>query len=480
MATSALSGSYDAVVVGAGPNGLAAAVRLAQAKHSVLLLEANDTIGGGTRSAPLTLPGFTHDLCSAVHPMALASPFFRQLPLEEHGLKWIEPTIALAHPLANGRAAVLERSVDATAARLGSDGRSYHRLMTPLTRRWDNLAAEFLQPFLHLPRHPFQLAQFGLASLRSAKSLVEGRFSTEQATALIAGLAAHSFLPLEQIPSAAFALVLGMVGHARGWPVARGGSQAIADALASLLRSLGGEIRTGHRVESLGDLPKARVTLFDVTPRQLLRICGDQLPAKYRERLSRFTYGPGVFKIDYALDGPVPWQADECRRAGTVHVGGTFAEIAQAEREACQGIVPERPFVLVAQASLFDSTRAPDSKHTLWAYCHVPHGSAVSMVERVEGQIERFAPGFRDRILTRHTMDCLELERKNANLVGGSIDGGAANLWQLLARPVLSPTPYRVPMRGVYLCSSSTPPGGGVHGMCGYYAAQAAIRDWFS
>ena len=480
MPTPVLSGSYDAVVVGSGPNGLAAAVRLAQANHSVLLLEANETLGGATRSASLTLPGFTHDLCSAVHPMAIASPFFRELPLADHGLKWIEPTLALAHPLADGRAAVLERSVDATAARLGSDGRPYRRLMRPLTRHCDNLAAEFLQPFLHFPRHPFQFARFGLASLRSAKSLVDGRFTTEEATALIAGLAAHSFLPLERVPSAAFALVLGMVGHGKGWPIARGGSQAIADALASLLRSLGGEIRTGHRVESVSELPKARVILFDVTPRQLLRICGDQLPSRYQERLSRFTYGPGVYKVDYALDGPVPWQAPECRQAGTVHVGGTFAEIAQAEREACDGVVPERPFVLVAQASMFDSTRAPEGKHTLWAYCHVPHGSSVSMAERVEAQIERFAPGFRDRILARHTMDSIELEKKNANLVGGSIDGGSANLRQLLARPVLSPTPYRIPVPGWYLCSSSTPPGGGVHGMCGYYAAQTAIRDWFS
>jgi phytoene dehydrogenase-like protein len=471
--------SYDAVVIGSGPNGLAAAIRLAQEKLSVLVVEANGTIGGGTRSAELTLPGFVHDVCSAVHPLGAGSPFFRQLPLEKLGLNWIEPELPLAHPLEGNCAAVLQRSVAQTAKDLGSDANSYERLMLPLVSNWENLVTEFLRPLLHWPRHPLQLARFGWRGFRCASGLAESWFQTEAARALFAGLAAHSFLPLEQTPSAAFGLVLGIMGHAVGWPIPRGGSQQIANALASFFRSLSGAIITGRRIERFEQLPQARVVLLDLTPRQVLRILGDKLPPSYRRKLERFRYGPGVFKIDYALDGPIPWSAATCLRAGTVHVGGALAEIVKAECAVAGGEIPQRPFVLLSQPSLFDDTRAPQGKHTAWAYCHVPNGSSVDMTSRIEAQIERFAPGFCDRILARHIENCTDLERKNANLIGGSINGGASDLWHLLARPILSPTPYRSPLAGWYLCSSATPPGGGVHGMCGFHAAEVAIRDYF-
>jgi phytoene dehydrogenase-like protein len=472
--------SYDAVVVGSGPNGLAAAIRLAQEKLSVLVLEANETIGGGVRSAELTLPGFIHDLCSAVHPLGLGSPFFRQLPLQNHGLEWIHPEIPLAHPLDDRKAAVLQRSVAATAERLGMDAKQYRKLMSPLVENWEILAGEFLQPMLHVPKHPIQFARFGWRSMRSATKLIHSKFADEPARALFAGLAAHSFVPLDHLPTAAFGLVLGMLGHAVGWPIPRGGSQHIADALEAHLLSLGGEIATHTRVESLDQLPLAKATLLDVTPRQLLRIGGNRLPVSYRTRLERFRYGPGVFKIDYALDYPIPWKSSDCSRAGTVHVCGSSEEVAAAEAQVAEGKPPERPFVLVVQPTLFDETRAPEGAHTVWAYCHVPNGSDFDMTSQLETQIERFAPGFRDCVLARHTENCAALERKNANLVGGDINGGSACLSQLIARPVLSPCPYRTPVPGLYLCSSSTPPGGGVHGMCGFHAAEAALRDCFA
>jgi phytoene dehydrogenase-like protein len=471
--------SYDAVVVGSGPNGLAAAIRLAQENLAVLVLEAKDSIGGGTRSGEITLPGFLHDLCSAIHPLGLGSPFFRQLPLEKYGLSWIQPEIPLAHPFDDGTAAALKRTIAATGEGLGPDKSNYDKLMAPLCSNWENLAAEFLQPLLHFPRHPLQLAGFGRRALRSATGLARSWFAAEPARALFAGLAAHSFLPLEQIPSAAFGLVLAMLGHAVGWPLPRGGSQQIANALAAHLRALGGEIQINSPVESLGQLPPARVILLDVTPRQLLKLAADRVPASYRRRLTQFRYGPSVYKVDYALAAPIPWKAKECSLAGTVHLGGTLDEVAASERQVANGDHPERPFVLVTQPTLFDKTRAPDGRHIAWAYCHVPNGSTFEMVVRIESQIERFAPGFRDCILARHTMTCATMEERNANLVGGDINGGLANLWQLLARPVLSPTPYRTPIPGIYLCSSSTPPGGGVHGMCGFHAAQTAIRDCF-
>jgi phytoene dehydrogenase-like protein len=472
--------AYDAVVVGSGPNGLAAAIRVAQANLSVLLLEAKDQIGGGTRSGEITLAGFVHDLCSAIHPMALGSPFFRKLPLEKYGLTWIQPEFPLAHPLDGGTAVILRRSVDETANGLGIDSSHYRKWMCPLLPHWENLADEFLQPMLHIPKHPLQLARFGLRAFRSATGCAHSWFDGEPARALFAGLAAHSFLPLEELPSAAFGMVLGLMGHAVGWPVAKGGSQRIADALAAHLRALGGEIRTNSPVEKLQELPPARAVLLDVTPLQLLEIAGGALPSSYVERLGKFRYGPGVFKVDYALSAPIPWGSKECGRAGTVHLGGTLSEIAESEKQMAKGQHPGRPFVLLAQPTLFDPSRAPDRKHIAWAYCHVPNGSNEDMLSRIEDQIERFAPGFRRCVIARHTMNCAAMEQRNPNLVGGDINGGLANLRQLIARPTLSLDPYRTGIPGLYLCSSSTPPGGGVHGMCGFHAAETAIRDCFS
>ncbi len=467
---------YDAVVVGAGPNGLAATITLAQAGRSVLLLEANAGVGGGLRSAALTRPGFVHDLCSAIHPMCLGSPFFRALPLERYGVRWIHPEVPVAQPL-DGGAVALYRSVAATAEALGADGPAYRRLMEPLLAHWQALMEETLQPLLHVPRHPWVLARFGLQAIRSARGLAQARFKGEPAKALFAGIAAHATLPLEQPASSAFGLVLGLMGHAVGWPMPRGGAQQVADALAAHLRTLGGEIVTNHRVQRLNDLPPARAVLLDLTPRQLLGIAGDRLPSAYRRRLERFRYGWSVFKVDYALDAPIPWQAEACARAGTVHVGGTLDEVAAAERAVGQGNLPERPFLLLAQHSLFDDTRAPAGKHTAWVYCHVPQGATFDMTERIERQVERFAPGFRDCILERCVTPPAALERSNANLVEGTINGGAMDLAQLLARPTFGPAPYRTPLPGVYLCSSSTPPGGGVHGMCGVLAARTALKD---
>jgi phytoene dehydrogenase-like protein len=443
----------------------------------VLLLEANSTIGGGARSAELTLPGFVHDVCSAIHPLAIGSPFFRTLPLTQHGLKWLHPGFPLAHPLDDGRAVVLARSVEDTSNGLGRDGAAYCRLMSPFTAHWENLADEFLRPMLHWPRYPVQLAQFGWRGLRSARAMAQSWFREEPARALFAGLAAHSFLRLDQVPSSAFGIVLGLLGHTVGWPMPVGGAKMIARALASYFESIGGDIEVDTPVENLAQVQNARLVLFDVTPRQFLRIAGDDMPKPYRQKLQSYRYGPGVFKIDYALDAPSPWQAEPCRRAGTIHIGGTLAEIAEAESHVAEGSHPEPPFVLLAQPTLFDSSRAPQGKHIAWAYTHVPNGSSFDMTARVERQIERFAPGFQQRILARHTMNCADLESRNANLVGGDINGGAADLFQLLARPVLSPTPYRTGLPGVYLCSASTPPGGGVHGMCGFHAANAALKS---
>jgi phytoene dehydrogenase-like protein len=471
---------YDAVVVGSGPNGLAAAITLARAGHSVLVLEANSTIGGGARSAELTLPGFVHDVCSAVHPLAAGSPFFKSLPLERFGLQWIQPDISLAHPLDDGTAACLHRDVDLTAERLSGDSRTYRRLIKPLARNWEKLANEFLQPMLHLPRHPLALARFGILGICPATLLAKFLFKHEPARALFGGIAAHSFLPLEAPGSSAFALVLGLAGHALGWPIPRGGSQAITNALANYLRELGGKIDTRHRVENLNDLPESRAILLDVSVWEFVRIAAGQLPFGYRHRLESFRHAPGIFKIDYALSSPIPWKAEACRRAGTIHLGGTMGEIAAAERDVSRGKIPEHPFTLVAQQSLFDETRAPRGQHTLWAYCHVPFNCKIDMSDPIESQIERFAPGFRDCILARHKMGAADLEKSNANLSGGDINGGAANLTQLVARPILSPRPYRTPLPGVYLCSASTPPGGGVHGMCGYHAARLALRETFA
>jgi phytoene dehydrogenase-like protein len=467
---------YDAIIIGSGPNGLAAAITLARAGLSVLVLEAEQTLGGCLRSAELTLPDFVHDVCSAVHPLAITSPFFRTLPLAEYGLQWVHSPVPLAHPLDDGTAVLLERDVEATSVMLDNDTKAYRKLMNPFVRDWHQLQMDLLGP-PRVPRYPISLVRFGWRALRSAWGVANGSFSNMRARALFAGLAAHSMLPLEQVPSAAFGLILGITGHAVGWPVPRGGARNIAKALAAYFHSLGGEIQTGVRVGSLEELPPARAILCDLTPRQLLSVAGNRLSPSYRRHLQRYRYGFGVFKMDWAIDGPIPWRAAECLRAATVHLGGPLEEIAASERACGMGQIATRPFVLLAQQSLFDCTRAPAGKHCVWAYCHVPNGSTFDMADRIETQIERFAPGFRKRIIARSTMAPRELERHNANLVGGDISGGAANLRQLLLRPSIRL--YRTPARGLYLCSSSTPPGGGVHGMCGYFAARMALaREW--
>jgi phytoene dehydrogenase-like protein len=465
------------VVVGSGPNGLAAAITLAEAGASVVVLEAAATLGGGTRTAELTLPGFRHDVCSAFHALGVGSPFFRGLPLREHGLVWVQPRAALAHPLPDGRALLVRPSPETTVEGLvGGDADAWRRLFHPLASKWDRLSADLLAPLLRIPRHPFSMLGFAWPGVRSAVSLACGRFAGEEARALFAGLAAHSILPLEKAFTASFGLVLGMTAHALGWPVARGGSQSIADALASLLRARGGEVLTDARVDALGDLPPARAVLLDLAPRQVLGLAGDRLPAGYRRRLERFRYGPGIFKLDLALDGPVPWTARECVEAGTVHLGASLEEIAASERDAWRGAATERPFVLVGQQSLFDPTRAPAGRHTLWAYCHVPNGSTRDMTEPILAQIERYAPGARARILSVHRRDPAGFERYNPNYVGGDINAGAQDFGQLFGRPAWRLVPYATPLRGLYICSSSTPPGGGVHGMCGYLAARAALQ----
>jgi phytoene dehydrogenase-like protein len=439
----------------------------------VLVIEAQETVGGGVRTAELTLPGFRHDVCSAIHPLVPNSPFFASLELD---LSMVHSPAALAHPLDDGSAVLVRRSIDETADSLGPDAEAYRDLFAGPIAAWPRIEGDVLGPILHLPRHPVSLARFGLTALRSVTGLAGARFESERGSALFAGAGAHSFLPLDQRASASFALVLVLLAHVGGWPFPRGGSQAIADALAARLRSLGGEIETGHMVTSLKELPSSKLVLCDLTPRQLLQLAGDLLPQRYRRRLARWRYGPGVFKLDYALDGPIPWRAPEAAEAATVHVGGTMAEIVQSERAAWDGRHAERPFVLLAQQSLFDDTRAPAGKHTVWAYCHVPNGSTLDMRERVETQIERFAPGFKDRILACAARTTADLERENANLIGGDIGGGANTLRQLVARPALRPVPYSTPLPWLYLCSASTPPGGGVHGMCGHLAAKAALH----
>ena len=465
----------EAFVVGSGPNGLAAAIALAQSGRRVVVLEGEDTVGGGCRSAELTLPGFIHDTCSTVHALALASPFLSTLPLAEQGLELAHPAAPLAHPLDDGSAVMLERSVEETARGLGPDESAYRRLFGPLVRDARALFGDVFAP-LRPPRHPVLLSRFGLSGVRSAAGLARARFDGERARALFAGCCAHSMLSLRVPFSAAFGLVLDLTAHAVGWPVARGGSQRLADALAAHLRSLGGEIETGRRVDSLDELPReAGPVLLDVTPRQLLRLAGDRLPDGYRGRLRGYRYGPGVFKLDWALDGPIPWTASEAARAGTVHLGGTLDEIVTSEDAPWRGEHAPQPFVLLVQPTMFDPSRAPSGKHTAWAYCHVPNGSTRDMTAAIEAQVERFAPGFSELIAARSAMDSAEVERRNPNLVGGDINGGAQDLRQLFTRPVARAVPYTTPLEDVFLCSSSTPPGGGAHGMCGYWAARAAL-----
>jgi phytoene dehydrogenase-like protein len=467
--------TYDAVVVGSGPNGLAAAITLARAGHSVLVIEAAATIGGGTRSAALTLPGFIHDVCSAVHPFAVASPFFKTLPLAQHGLELLHPSAPLAHPLDDGTVAMLERSIDETGNSLAQDADAYRRLIEPLAAQAEILFAELLGP-LTIPRHLLSAARFGLRAIQPVTMLARLTFAGRQARALFAGLAAHAILPLECWSTSAVALVLGIAGHTVGWPVVRGGSQQLAGSLAGHLASLGGEVVTGWRVESVDELPEARAVLLDLTPRQVVRLAGHRLPAGYVRRLGRYRYGMGVFKLDWALNAPIPWRSPACARAGTVHLGGTLEQVAASEAAIFRGEHPESPFVLLSQPSLFDPTRAPAGCHTAWAYCHVPNASTVDMTTRIESQVERFAPGFRDTILARHAMAPADFQSYNENYIGGDINGGSQDIRQLFTRPVARLVPYSTPSPGLYLCSSSTPPGGGVHGLCGYHAAQAVLR----
>jgi phytoene dehydrogenase-like protein len=464
---------YDAVVVGSGPNGLAAAVEIARNGRSVLVLEAADTIGGGTRTKELTLPGFRHDVCSAIHPTGAASPFFTSLDL---GIEWIYPDIDSAHPMDDGTAVALERSIEATAHSLGSDAKRYERIMRPIVRHAKEIVEGTQSPVLPFPKHPFVLATFGALTAASAWSKGKLLFRGERARALAAGTAAHTLLRIDTIPAHGVWLLFHLCAHTTGWPFPRGGSQAVADALATKLRSLGGEIECDRRIGSMRDIPSSRTVLFDLTPRQLVDIAGDELPARYKRRLSKFRYGPGTFKIDYALDGPIPWKAAEGSRAGNLHLGGTYEEIAASEDAVTRGRHPERPWVIVAQQSLFDDTRAPAGKHTAWVYCHVPAGSDVDMTDRIESQLERFAPGFKDIVAARHTTGPRDFERYNENYIGGDIAGGLSNLSQFFTRPLAKIDPYATPNPRLFLCSSSTPPGAGVHGMCGYWGARSALK----
>ena len=445
---------FDAVVVGSGPNGLAAAITMQRAGLSVLLLEAKNTIGGGMRSAELTLPGYVHDICSAIHPMAVASPFFKTLPLHEHGLEFAYPTLPAAHPFDGGTAAALTPSLEETARLLGTDEQTYLKLVAPLVKDWDALAPALLGP-LRIPDHPFLMARFGLKAIQSASQLARS-FRTPEAKGLWAGMAAHAIQPLSNATTSAITLVLLAIGHIGNWPIPKGGSQQIANALASHFESLGGKIETGFYVKSLDQLPSSRAVLFDITPRQLLQIAGHRFSSLYKWQLERYRYGMGVFKVDWALDGAVPFTAPECRQAGTVHIGNTFEEIAYGEEMIWKGKHAPEPFVLMAQQSLFDTSRAPEGKHVAWGYCHVPSGSKVDMTEAIEKQVERFAPGFRDRIIGRHTMNSQQMEDYNANYIGGDINGGAMDITQLFTRPALRLSPYKTSAKGLYICSAST------------------------
>jgi len=467
--------SRKACVVGAGPNGLAAAIVLAQAGMHVEVLEAESTPGGAARTLELTLPGFRHDFGSAIYPMAAGSPFFSSLPLSKHSLEWIHSPTALAHPLDDGTAVMLQRDLSDTAALLGDDGPAWDRLMRPFVERWSEFAPEILGPVSFIPKYPGLMARFGMAALRSAQAVAR-RFREARTRALFAGLAAHSFLSLDEPLSAAFAILMAVPAHAVGWPIPRGGAQSISNALCSILSSLGGRVRTSSPVESLEALKNGELFLCDLTPRQLVKVAGPRLSGSYKRRMEKFRYGAAAFKVDYALSAPIPWKAPECSRAATVHLGGSFEEIAASEKAVRNGQLSDRPFVLLAQPSLFDGSRAPAGKHTAWAYCHVPNGSTVDMLPRLENQIERFAPGFRECVMARRVFSPADLERMDANLVGGDIGGGVMDVRQFLARPTWRH--YATSARDIYICSSSTPPGGGVHGMCGYHAAKMALSRW--
>lgn len=471
------SPEYDAVIVGSGPNGFAAAITLQRAGLSILLIEAKNTIGGGLRSAELTLPHYIHDVCSAAHPLAVTSPFFKTLPLHEHGLEFIDSPVICAHPFDDGDAAALFRSVEDTAHSLHEDEHTYLKLIKPIVRDWPRIEDDALGP-LHFPRHPGEMVRFGLKAIHPATKIAR-RFKSKGARGLWAGISAHSIQPLTSAATSATALVLITAGHLNGWPIARQGSQSIAMALGSYFISLGGVIETGFHIHSLKQIPPCDAILFDTSPRQLLQVDGIHFSSFYKWQLSRYRYGMGVFKMDWALDGPIPFTSEVCRKSGTVHLGNTLEEIVASEQLTSQGKHPGKPFVLLVQPSLFDDTRAPAGAHTAWAYCHVPNGSEINMTDQIEQQVERFAPGFRKRIMARHIMNTRQIEEYNPNYIGGDIIGGAMNLGQLFTRPAVRLSPYSTSAKGIYLCSSSTPPGGGVHGMCGYHAAHRVMKDIF-
>jgi len=469
--------TYDALIVGSGPNGLSAAIRLALEGLSVKICESSDTIGGGTRTRELTLPGLKHDVCSAIHPMAVSSPFLRNLPLNDYGLEWIHPDYPVAHPLDDQPAVFCYRDLDETANSLGEDSEIYKNLFRPLVQNWDSLTRDILGP-LRFPSHPLNMASFGIKALKSAEQLA-AMFKSYKTAALFGGLAGHSILSFDKPATSAIGLVLGAAAHAVGWPLPKGGSQSISKAMAAYLESLGGKIDVDNYVSNIDQLPKAKAILFDLTPAQVLKIAGHKLPPKYINKLKHFRYGSGVFKMDFALSGKVPWKDERCKLAGTVHLGGTFDEMAQSEKEISNGKHPQKPYVLVAQQSYFDRTRTPDHKETLWAYCHVPNSSTIDMTTAVEDQIERFAPGFKDIILKKHTMDTAQMQSYNPNYIGGDINGGAQDIKQLFTRPVSLFDPYSTPTDNIFFCSASTPPGGGVHGMCGYHAAETVLKKVF-
>jgi phytoene dehydrogenase-like protein len=460
-----------AIIIGSGVNGLCAGITLARAGVRVTVLEAADAPGGCIRTEALTLPGFLHDAGAAVFPMTVSSPLMRTLPLQEHGLQWIEPEVPVAHPLEDGEAVALLHNMDATAELLGRDGAMWTSLMRPMVQAWPSLAQDILSPLTRMPSHPFIMARLALNLLQPATRLA-ARFQTTGARGLFAGVAAHGNMPLSFTATSGPGLVLAAAAHTVGWPIPQGGAQAVTSALVSLLKDLGGEVLLSHPVKALSELPTADAVLLDVSPTQFLQLAGEAVPQRSRHTYTRFRHSPGVCKVDWALSAPIPWSAELCRRAGTVHVGGSFEEIAASEQAAWDGRMSERPYVLLSQPSIFDPTRAPVGKHTAWAYCHVPAGSDEDATARIEDQVEHFAPGFRATILARHTRTAQAMEMWNANLIGGDISGGAMTLAQMLRRPTLPP--YRTPLAGVFLCSSSTPPGGGVHGMCGYHAAHAA------
>lgn len=470
---------YDAIVVGSGPNGLSAAITMQQQGLSVLIVEAKDTIGGGLRTSQLTLPGFKHDVCSAVHPMALSSPFLKSLPLKEHGLEYIHPAIAAGHPMDDGTAALLHKSIFDTAQTLGNDATTYTKLLEPLVKYWPKISGDVLGPLSLTPKSPIDMARFGLMAMSSAQTFSK-RFTAPEAKGFWAGMAAHSIQPLSNLTTSAIGLVLMSAGHLGGWPIPKGGSQQIANAMVSYFTSIGGKIETNFYVHSLDQLPSSKTVLFDITPKQLLTIAGHKFSAIYKWQLERYRYGMGVFKVDWALDGPIPFTATECQKAGTIHLGSTFEEIATAEDFTSKGGNPDKPFVLLAQPSQFDPGRAPAGKHTAWAYCHVPNGSTANRTDAIENQVERYAPGFKDLILARSTMNTSQIESYNPNYIGGDINGGILDISQLFTRPALRLSPYKTSAKGLYICSSSTPPGGGVHGMCGYYAARKALKDVFN